>query len=388
MPISKNNSTGLILSGGGARGAYQAGVLRGISEIFAEQPPKLDIITGVSAGAINAAYLAAEIDTFQKCTKNLWDFWSELKPDDIFHTNFRHLTGNMFRLVKNFTVGAWRDDLNERNLGLLSPLPLNELLRARIDFSGISRNIESGMLDVLAISAFDYESRLGITYYQGANDKNSWRRSHRLSKPEIITADHIMASASIPLFFPAHKIENRHLGDGCLRNTAPLSPAIRLGANKLLIIGVRQSLKDNIDLSGSTNTPSWGQILSTVISAIFFDGLEMDLERLDRINQNIAGDSLRISEPTENENNGAHPLKKVELLYIHPSKNLADLATKHFDTLPRSLKLLFRTLGASKDSGDLISYFLFQKEYCQELLELGKADAIKRASDLKATFSP
>lgn len=389
MPTSKTKRNALILSGGGARGAYQAGVLRGLSKIFSANKPRISVITGVSAGAINAAYLGANLEDLDRCTENLWNFWAGLSPDDIYQTNLSHLAANSFRLAKNFTLGAWKADLNERNLGLLNPEPLRKLLKEKIDFQRIEENLQNHHLDVLALSTFDYDSRLGITYYQSREKRKAWERAYRRALPGVINQDHVMASAAIPMFFPAQRLDNRFHGDGCLRNTAPLSPAIRLGADRLLIIGVRQGLIEDIDLTQATKSPSWGQIISTLISSIFFDGLEMDLERLDRINRNLRLECVAESNTDSDAetNHGAAPLREIESLYIHPSKDIAEIASKYFNTLPKSLRLLFRTFGASEDSGDLISYFLFEKEFCEELLVLGEQDILEKEEKVLKLYS-
>lgn len=378
MPHSKKVNA-LVLSGGGARGAYQAGALKAVAEILADDPIEFDIYSGVSAGAINVTYLASKNGKFVDITRMLCSLWSGLTPSDIYRTNILTLLvvplNFLFRLIVKRQTAP-------RDSGLLDPTPLRRLLENNVDFAAIEKRSNV----TVSISALDYDTRQGVIFCGGRKDIPLWQRSHRYATIAQLTASHVMASAAIPIFFPAVRVQARYFGDGCLRNTAPLSPAIRLGGERLFIIGVRHFNPSKESLNDPGMRPTWGKIISTVLSAIFFDGLETDLERLDRLNSAVS--EGKISEFSESERalSGAAPIRRVETFYLFPSKDIGKLAAQYHRNLPLSLRFLLRPLGASQDSGDLISYLLFERKFCSKLIDLGYQDAMNRKSEIYKFF--
>lgn len=364
----------LVLSGGGARGAYQAGVVRALYEI-SKDVGHLDlfrVVTGVSAGSINAAFLAAHADDIDSATNRLCDLWRKLKADEVFRTDYSAVTKGALKLMRGVSLGGFSEKMRPIATGLLNTEPLRQTLSEAIPFAKISSHIQSGSLDAVGLTATDYSTSMGISFIQGHSQVRTWKSANRVSQLAALTVDHVMASSAIPLFFPPVQVEGRAFGDGCLRNTAPLSPAVHLGAEKLVVIGVRRS--HDVDMQNAPNlAPSLGRILSVLIAAIFMDAVEVDLERLKIINQTI--EQLKKA--------GAEsPYRPVQALYIVPSEGLSDIAQTRNHDLPKIIRFLLAGLGTAEEAAEILSYLLFEPGYCGSLVDLGYKDTMLRRPEV------
>lgn len=368
-----SSKLGLILSGGGARGAYQAGVLRGIAEIAAELgvDRPFRVVAGVSAGAVNAGYLAAAADNFQTATEHLTKNWQEIEAERVFKTDA--LTAG--RLGVKFALDAAIGALYQKKLArsLLDTSPLWDYLTEKIDFGKISRHLQDGHLDAVALTAMNYTSSHSITFVESARSFTAWDRSRRRSQPAKLGVEHIMASSAIPLFFPPVRVGEDHFGDGSLRNTAPLSPAIHLGAERLIVISVRRP--DPITPPNTTGIePSLARVLGVILNALLMDAIEFDMERLSRINQTV--DVI----PAETRQRLS--LRKVDYLWIRPSVDIGAIATGHYEHLPRVIRYLVSGLGSAREASELTSYLLFNSQFCSELVRVGREDALAQREQL------
>ena len=372
--------TGLILSGGGARAAYQVGVLKAIHNIL----PKghynpFDIISGTSAGAINGVALASYAENYRIGIRHLERIWMHFSCDQIYRTDFMGVSRPLGRLIRSLVIGKrYRND----TVSLLDNTPLKELLREVIKFDQIQPAIDNGALHAIAVNCSGLESGESISFYQGHYSINNWERLRRIGTRSRITLDHLMASSAIPIVFPAVKIHDDYYADGAVRQLAPLSPALHLGAEKILVIGVGAPA-DKIHKSRSTTFyPSPAKMMGHMLNAAFLDSMETDIERLTRINRTIdkIPDSVKKKEPME--------LKKIELLEISPSRSLDEIAGLHAQELPRALRIALGGSGNTSQSGSgILSYLLFSHGFCKDLIELGYTDAIQRSDEIRAFFS-
>jgi NTE family protein len=365
---------GLVLSGGGARGAYQAGVIRAIYELNKEfrAPDLFKIISGVSAGAINAAFIASHAQDLESATEGLCQLWRSLKPEDVFSNNLGTIAANASRVIRGLSFGGLSQKLRPDSMALLDTSPLRQLLESAIPFAQIQKNLDEGHLHAVCLSATDYSSSLGITFVQGKDDLAMWSRSRRHSVRAELTLDHVMASSSIPVFFPPVKVNGREYGDGCLRNQAPLSPAVHLGANRLIVIGIRASRRLHLE----NTTPmlaTLGRITGVIINSIFMDAIESDLERVHIINQALGQNASP---------DGPIGLRPVYPFYLRPSEDIAQIAFKHRDRLPKVFRYLMGGLGSAEETSDLLSFLLFDPHYCSELVDLGYRDTKARTAEL------
>lgn len=356
--------TALVLTGGGARGAYQAGVLAGIAD-RAGADVGFPIVTGVSAGGINAAGLAAYRGDLRKAAAHLCDAWSSLSVDQVFHSSFAALTWSFLRwAVEIFSGGVAPGELR----GLLDTEPLRESLKETIHFPGIGANLESGRLKALALSATEYSTGRTVTFVHGGEDIPDWTRARRASSHEPIGVDHVMASAALPLIFPAVKVGDSWFGDGSIRHSAPLAPAIHLGARRILAVSVRYSPSE-AERSGSraSDYPPPAQILGMLMHGVFIDALENDAERAARINRTLSVVPEQEQSPDK--------LRPVDIHVLRPSQDLGKLAAELEAALPHSLRVLARGLGVhAPESSDFLSYLLFERPYLERLIELGRED--------------
>jgi NTE family protein len=365
MSDDAQSNTALVLSGGGARGAYQVGVLKYI----AKRRPLLrfPILTGVSAGAINANFLAGSAGAFDEAVDSLADHWLALSTDQVFRTDLPSLASNALRVLLN--LGSGGSPFAPRVQGLVETRPLRRFLEDLIDADAVSENIAAGRLRALAISATAYDTGRTVTYIQGEPWLQTWERVRRLAVHDRITLDHVMASAAIPLFFPAVKVGNRYFGDGSLRQSHPLSPAIHLGADRILAISSRwRAPVTEPEPDHTAVYPPAAQVLGLMLNSIFLDNLDVDAERLRRINHVLARvpDSRRwlLSE------------RPVRLLVLRPSSDIGRVAGQYEQLIPRSLRYLLRGLGTRRiSSSDLVSYLMFESKYLEHLIRLGERDA-------------
>lgn len=362
----------LVLSGGGARAAYQVGVLKAVARLMpADTPLPFRILCGTSAGAINAATLAVYAHDFQKGVRRLNMVWRGFRVGHVFRADTPGILKSGLHWMTALLVGG----LGRFNpVSLLDRTPLRKLLQQHLDCSQIQVAINAGFLDAISITASGFTTGQSVAFFQGRKESRGWARARRIGVPATIEIDHLMASSAIPFLFRAVKINREYFGDGSMRQGAPLSPAIHLGAQKLLVVGVHTERPESERHKVETY-PSMAQIGGHVLNSIFLDSLDGDLERLERINETVDHVGLR-----RVRNVGLH---KVEALVISPSKDLGAMASAHISRLPRPLRYLLRGIGAiNKDDSSFVSYLMFDAAYCRELISLGYADAMRKKEEL------
>ncbi|MCG8391560.1 MAG: patatin-like phospholipase family protein [Pseudomonadales bacterium] len=369
---------GLILSGGGARGAYQVGVLSAISEMIPRgNPNPFPIICGTSAGAINAAALSANAGNFRTAVRGLERVWTNITAEQVYRTDTYALIKSV---VRWFFSGIVATKTPERS-ALLDNMPLQRLLSLVINFRRIQENLNQGHLRALAITASAYASGESVSFFQGAEELPEWVRARRKGKRSVIGVEHLLGSAAIPILFPASKVDGAYYGDGALRQLAPLSPALHLGATRLLVIGVSGNVSAGRQrqLSGY---PSMAQVLGHVLNSVFVDTLEGDVERLERINRTVSALGERAR-----RKHGIH-LREVDVLKIYPSRPIDEIAAEHLKELPRSLRFFLRGSGATKSPGaSAMSYLLFEPGFTRALIEMGYKDAQERREEILSFLS-
>jgi NTE family protein len=381
--------TGLVLSGGGARAAYQVGVLQGVSKILCEaglpsEKNPYDIICGTSAGAINATALACSADNFGEGLSKVVQVWENFTAEQVYRADSLGVIRSGARWLSILSFGwllrTWR--ANPPN-SLLDNRPLASLLSRMLDFSRLQAALGDGSLHALAVTASSYSAGDHLTFYQTDAPIEPWVRMQRLALRSRITIEHLLASSAIPLVFPATPIdcEGRceYFGDGSMRQTAPISPAIHLGADKVLIIGAGRMHEPVRVTPEVAHYPSLAQVAGHAMSSIFLDSLSVDIERMKRIN-------LTLSVLTD-EQRASTPLRPIEMLIIAPSQRIDEIASRHVGSLPAPVRLMLGGIGATEVRGAaLASYLLFEASYTRELMALGRHDAQAHRSEVLKFF--
>ena len=365
QPAVPGATTAVVLSGGGARGAYQVGVLRWIASQYPDLT--IPILTGVSAGAINAAYLAGRPEPLSEALDMLSDLWGDLSTEDILQADLLSLLRNAVRVGLNLVSGGSRFAPPVR--GLVDTAPLERTLKAVLSPERIAANISAGRLKAVAVSATSYATGRTVSFVQAAEGARMWERSRSQSVATRVSVDHVMASSAIPLFFPARSVDGEWFGDGSLRQGSPLSPAVFLGADRILAVSSRygSAVDERSDARADAYPPA-AQILGLMLNSIFLDNLDVDAEHLERINNIVAR--------VPNEKLWLLPERNVRFLIIRPSADLGRMAARHESSLPSALRYMIRGLGTGRvASPDLLSYLMFEGEYLQELIRLGERDA-------------
>ncbi len=376
MEMTNNARTALVLPGGGARAAYQAGVLTCICEMLPD--PTINpfpIVCGTSAGAINAATIACQASNFRAAVETLNDVWRNMRARDVYRSDPLGIATSGARWLSSLMLG-WFIRRSPRSL--LDNDPLRQMLTRRLDFRNIDRAIADGSLHAVAVSASGYTSGHSISFFQAPSDIEPWARMQRFGSRARLNVEHLMASAAIPFVFPAIRLHREWFGDGSMRQLAPLSPAIHLGAEKVLVIGAGR-MSEKTERQRGESYPTLAQVAGHALSSIFLDGLAVDIERMQRINRTLA------AIPDEVKQGAGMTLRPIETLVIAPSQRLDHLAAKHAKALPRSVRLLLRGIGAmNKAGGALTSYLLFEQPYTRALIDLGYRDTEARKGEVRA----
>lgn len=366
------DKTGLLLSGGGARAAYQVGVLKAISELCPNQDDNpFHIIAGTSAGSINAVALAADEGTFQESVARIHDVWANFELHHVFKSDAKCLLGRILKWFSSrvlpFGIGGTTP------ASMLDNTPLRELLDRHIDFEGITRQIDSGKLGALSLNASSYSSGESITFFESGHNIEEWQRAYRAGIEQKISLDMLMASSAIPVLFPPVKINGEYYGDGSMRQTSPLSSLVHLQAKKIFIIGVRKRNVDgHTEIVETADYPSMGRIAGFVMDTLFLNSLDSDLERLRRIN------NMTDKVPAKHRK-----FSRIEHLIISPSEDLSEIAEELFDTLPMAFRWALKFLGINKGgSRKFVSYLMFNSIFCKRLIDLGYKDAIARQDEI------
>jgi NTE family protein len=370
---------GLIMTGGGARAAFQVGVLRALAELLpAEVRTPFPVICGTSAGAINAAVLAMDAGDFRRGVRRLMTVWKNFRVHHVYRADPWGAFANSARWIYTALTGG---AFSGRPVSLLDNAPLAALLGRYLDFTAIQRAIDAGHLAAFSVTCSGYTSGQSVTFYQGVPGLQPWQRARRIGVPMPIALDHLLASSALPFIFPPVHINREYFGDGSMRQIAPVSPALHLGADRVLVLGVGRQLQQQAERVRIESHPSLAQIAGHALNSIFLDSLEVDLERLQRINRTI---EMIPPEALERSN---YPLHHVDFRVITPSEELERIAVTHAGELPLTIRTLLHTVGALRRSGaNLLSYLLFERSYCRALIRLGYQDTMARKDELTAFF--
>jgi NTE family protein len=363
--------TALLLTGGGARAAYQVGVLKALAQSMPRNAPlPFKIVNGTSAGAINSAALACYASCMHLAVRKIEWIWKNFHTPMVYRSNFIGVYGHIF---KNILRSFQSDHINHPPASLLDNSPLRSLLSNVLDLSRIDRNLHRGFLDAVSITVSSYSTGKSVSFYQSKNIK-PWLRSKREGLPCNVSVDLLMASSAIPMVFPSVRVKHHYYGDGSIHQLSPLSPCIHLGCDKIFVIGVEQpKLQTSPDYE--PHFPGMSAVAGHLLDSVFSDTLQSDLERLARINRTI---SLLPAKHKHKE------LKHISALVINPSISFREIAMMYFDDMPWAMRSLLRSIGIKKNSdSSLTSYLLFEQAYTRHLINIGYEDGLSRLDEIR-----
>ena len=362
--------TAIVLPGGGARSAYQVGVLKAIASGTPRGAPlPFGIVTGTSAGGILSALLAAHAGDFHAGVEEIERFWRHFHVNLVFDSSFRAMLRSGSRVLGTLLTAGL---MVKPPRALLDTTPLRHTLERHVNLARVRHSLAKGHLQALAISASSYTSARSITFYDSVTEVPEWNRAWRRGVKTDLDLDHLMASAAVPFVFPPVHIEGEWFGDGAMRHTAPLSPALRLGAERIVVISLADpAARNGLAVAPEHRlppAPSFGHLLGYMLDTLFMDGSQADLERLGRLNEAVDRDPA---------GSAAAGLRHVDARVVQPSASLSQLTAGHLGELPRALRILLQTMGASNQGGQkLVSFLMFEGGYTNALIDLGYADGL------------
>ncbi|MEO2280819.1 patatin-like phospholipase family protein [Pseudoalteromonas pernae] len=362
--------TALLLSGGGARAAYQAGVIKALTHSMPRTAPlPFRIITGTSAGAINSVALACWASCAHLASRKLDAVWGQFHTSHVYRSDFAHVYGHILRnVLSSFRSGH----ANHAPGSLFNNSPLRKLLAEVLPMERIDRNIHRGVIDALGVTASNYSTGDSITFFQ-SSDAQPWKRAKRRGVKARIHLEHLMASSAIPVVFPSVKIRHQYYGDGSIHQMSPLSSAIHLGAERIFVIGVEQPKDENRKYA--PHYPGISHIAGHLLDSVFADTIQADLERVERINRTVG---------LINAKDRHQELKHIDTFVINPSHNFNAISSEYYDDMPLAIRTLLRGIGVKRYSeSSLPSYLLFEKRYTQHLIELGYQDGLANLKELR-----
>ncbi|WP_339667979.1 patatin-like phospholipase family protein [Dasania marina] len=378
MPNPINTKqTALLMPGGGARAAYQVGVIKALATIIptSQSRDPFPILCGTSAGALNAIGLASRTDGFVNASVWLENLWMELSHQHVYRSDLLGLSFNAWRLILSlFNAGI----AVGRPVALLDNAPLRKLLKRKINFAGISENIQQGNITAACVTAMNYTEGSSDSFFQGGPANSEWRRWRRKGIPTPLQLPHLMASSAIPTLFPPQRIRRNYYGDGALRQMNPISPALHLGADKILIISTTGHKKIYDAPPRRVQSPAFGQILGHLLNSAFVDSLENDIENLETINRLV--DSCADARGYDSEQR----LRRVEPFIISPSQDIDAIATEHINELPATVRFFLKMTGSGRNDGgvNIASYLLFTESFSRELIKMGVKDTLDQADKI------
>lgn len=376
------DTMGIVLTGGGARAAYQAGVLRGVAEITGKQENHFPIICGTSAGAINAVALACSPHQhFLDTTRWIENLWLNLNHDNVYRSDGRGVLLNLWRLLRTVIN---KGKVVGRPVALLDNLPLKTLLHDIFDFDNIRKNIHKKHLEAISVTAVNYSDGESISFFEGGPEHIGWSRWRRRGVPTRLELRHLMGSTAIPTVFPPQRIGRNYFGDGALRQLNPVSPALHLGANKIFIISTSGYHQNYRRVPKQITPPSFGQVMGNLFNSAFVDNLDHDVELMGRIN------SLLDLVPDEEINTMHPPLNPIDHFIISPSEDIDMIANNYVSELPPSMQRLLSITGSKYTQGgvNIASYLLFNRNFAQALIDLGYNDAMSEKDKVREFFTP